>query len=106
MAVAACFTSRLTPPCLMPALPQPLMRRMFPAGLGPLSSVPRTGPSPVMARVSEWLRVIPRWEGISRQVSGLCSNLGTSGLQACKRHKSVYMGRVSPCSGLVRRACT
>lgn len=74
-------TSHLTPLCLMPALPQPLMRRMFPAGLGPLSSVPRTGPSPVMARVSEWLRVIPRWEGISRQVSGLCS-MGMPGLHA------------------------
>ncbi|KAI7843720.1 hypothetical protein COHA_002618 [Chlorella ohadii] len=45
-----------------------LARRLFPAGLGPLSAVPRTGPAPIMARVSEWLRVIPRWEGISQQI--------------------------------------
>jgi hypothetical protein len=44
------------------------MRRLYPSGLGPLSDVPRTGPSPVMARVKEWLRVLPRWESYAAQV--------------------------------------
>ncbi|EFN57057.1 hypothetical protein CHLNCDRAFT_143799 [Chlorella variabilis] len=44
------------------------MPRFYPPGLGPLSEVPRTGPSPVMARVAEWLRVLPRWEAYSAQI--------------------------------------
>lgn len=47
---------------------QHLMPRIYPPGLGPLGGVPRTGPSPVMARVPEWLRVVARWEGFSNQV--------------------------------------
>lgn len=66
--------SSLSPGYTEPPRPRPvqtLARRLFPAGLGPLSAVPRTGPAPIMARVSEWLRVIPRWEGISQQVRAL-----------------------------------
>ncbi|KAL4424219.1 hypothetical protein ABPG75_001520 [Micractinium tetrahymenae] len=45
-----------------------ILRRIYPPGLGPLSAIPRTGPSPVLARVAEWLKVADRWEGISEQI--------------------------------------
>jgi hypothetical protein len=54
--------------CLCGVIVQALMQRYYPAGLGPLSDVPHTGPSPVMARVPEWLRVVPRWELYTAQV--------------------------------------
>ncbi len=34
-----------------------VMRKMFPAELGPLSSIPGSGPAPVMMRFDEWLQV-------------------------------------------------
>ena len=47
-----------------------LIRKVYPPGLGPLSEVPRTGPSPVLMRIADWIRVIPRWEGLATQVGG------------------------------------
>ena len=34
-----------------------VMRKMFPAELGPLSAIPGSGPAPVMMRFDEWLQV-------------------------------------------------
>ena len=34
-----------------------VMRKMFPAELGPLSIIPGSGPAPVMMRFDEWLQV-------------------------------------------------
>lgn len=72
------FTDAMLPPTattaspacshLLPPAWQALMRRLYPPGMGPLTDIPRTGPAPVMARPAEWLRVAPRWEGLSAQV--------------------------------------
>lgn len=34
-----------------------VMRKMYPASMGPLSDVPGSGPAPVLMRVAEWLKV-------------------------------------------------
>lgn len=44
------------------------MRRMYPPGFGPISDVQPSGPAPVLARVHEWARVAPLWEGYMAQV--------------------------------------
>ena len=71
-----CMQTTLLPswPALQPTLPvaapglQPLMRRLYPPGYGPLTDLPPTGPSPVLMRVADWVRVAPRWEGYTAQV--------------------------------------
>ncbi|KAL4442745.1 hypothetical protein ABPG77_006739 [Micractinium sp. CCAP 211/92] len=47
-----------------------VLRRLYPPGLGPLGSIPRTGPSPVLARIAEWFKLVDRWEGASQQIEG------------------------------------
>ena len=48
--------------------PQGVMRKLYPAELGPLTDVPPTGPSPTLLRVEEWMRVTPRWEELTAKV--------------------------------------
>ncbi|PSC74116.1 hypothetical protein C2E20_2633 [Micractinium conductrix] len=47
---------------------QPFMRQLYPPGLGPVSDIVGSGPSPVLARVAEWVQVAPRWEGLTQQM--------------------------------------
>lgn len=44
---------------IIPTAPsiESVMRKMFPAELGPLSTIPGSGPAPVMMRFDEWLQV-------------------------------------------------
>ena len=51
-------------------VPQGVMRKLYPAELGPLTDVPPTGPSPTLLRVEEWMRVTPRWEELTAKVGG------------------------------------
>jgi hydroxyproline O-arabinosyltransferase len=44
------------------------MRTMYPQALGPLQSIPNTGPAPVLMRAAEWLRVAPDWERLTAQI--------------------------------------
>ena len=37
---------------------QGVMRKMYPAGKGPLSDVPASGPAPAMMRLHEWKKVL------------------------------------------------
>lgn len=55
-------------PAANPPALQPLMRRLYPPGYGPLSDLPPTGPSPVLMRAADWVRVAPRWERYTAQV--------------------------------------
>ena len=55
------FCASLAPPL------QPFMRQLYPPGLGPVSDIVGSGPSPVLARVAEWVQVAPRWEGLTQQ---------------------------------------
>lgn len=43
------------------------MRRMFPTENGPLSKIPGTGPAPALLRTSEWIKVTPTWEALTRK---------------------------------------
>jgi hypothetical protein len=93
-ASAALRPTLLRVPC---HLPQAIMRRLYPPGLGPLSDVPHTGPAPVLARVEEWLRVAPRWEGYATQARK------GGGLRDCLLRKPG--GALRPhTAGLCRRA--
>jgi hypothetical protein len=56
--------------CADPTYPtiEKIMRRYFPAARGPLAAIPRTGPAPALMRVSEWQRVVPRWEALTAAI--------------------------------------
>ena len=48
-----------------PAL-ESVMRKMFPAELGPLDAIPGSGPAPVMMRFDEWLQVRACFLGLTK----------------------------------------
>ncbi|KAL4451270.1 hypothetical protein ABPG77_009342 [Micractinium sp. CCAP 211/92] len=47
-----------------------VMRKLYPAELGPLTDVPNTGCSPTLLRIDEWQRVTPVWESITAKIEG------------------------------------
>ncbi|CAL8467638.1 g7176 [Coccomyxa elongata] len=55
---------------IVPSAPavEGVMRKMYPAELGPLSNVHGTGPAPVMMRFDEWLEVAPEWERLTAHI--------------------------------------
>lgn len=57
---------RMTTASLHP-IPQAIMRRLYPPGFGRLSDLQPTGPSPVLARLDQWVTVADRWEGFTAQ---------------------------------------
>lgn len=54
-------------------MPQAIMRRLYPPGFGPLSDLQPTGPSPVLARLDQWVTVADRWEGFTAQARRVAS---------------------------------
>ena len=48
-----------------PAL-ESVMRKMYPAELGPLDGIPGSGPAPVMMRFDEWLQVRACFLGLTK----------------------------------------
>ncbi|EIE24619.1 hypothetical protein COCSUDRAFT_14028 [Coccomyxa subellipsoidea C-169] len=45
-----------------------VMRKMYPAELGPLSGIHGSGPAPVMMRFDEWMEVAPEWERLTAHI--------------------------------------
>ena len=62
-----------------PAL-EAVMRKMFPAELGPLDAIPGSGPAPVMMRFDEWLQVRACFLGLTK--TGGRDNCHRDGLSA------------------------
>ena len=64
-----------------PAL-EAVMRKMYPAELGPLDAIPGSGPAPVMMRFDEWLQVRACFLGLGLTKTGGCDNCHWVGISA------------------------